>query len=396
MTLTTVKQRVRLTRVESLVLTSAALAILLFTTLRLFVAAHGVISRFVAAGMPWTASSRVQHFLAVTPRSDGYDGQFYWRLATAPWHLTMARFNGVAFDSSKRAGRIFYSFLAWMLSFNDAHLVVWTLVLVNIFALLALVYIALRTLRAYSANPWWALSVLLVPGLIGSLSRDLTEIVATLCVVAGLALWRNDRWVLAGLCFAGGGLTREVNMVVVPVLAALAVVSWARRQRKPDERDLAWVLPLVIFVAWQLVCKAATGAIPVLSSSKAGDLGMPFLGLVRGVRFWFSPWSTHQFVKGVYYSLETATSALGAVTLVQIRRTLSVVEFWVAAGFFMLAICETQQGWMVPFDNRYATVPMVLVWLALLRPELRAVAKRNLLVIAPVVALTLVWRVAVI
>ena len=83
------------------------------------------------------------------------------------------------------------------------------------------------------------------------------------------------------------------------------------------------------------------------------------------------------------------------VSAVRRRELFSSLERVVIVTFSLLFICETQRGWQVPFDNRYATVPLVLIWFGLLRgaPEKQL---RRYVWIAPLVLVTVAWRLVVI
>ena len=105
---------------------------LLLVVLRLAIANDGDVSRFIVAGDQFTDPELVEPQIYVLENSAGYDGQFYWRLATSPTHLDIAEYNGSQIDAQFRVGRIGYPIVAWALSFGQADWVKWSLVLTNV------------------------------------------------------------------------------------------------------------------------------------------------------------------------------------------------------------------------------------------------------------------------
>ncbi len=367
-----------------------------FVLARWLGATHRDLSRWVVAGGNFAARSGAPRSLYIFPHVSGYDGQFYWRLAASPTHLGIGQFLGVRFDAGFRANRIFYPAVSWLVAGGSVNNVTWSLVVVNCMAIVGLVALALWILRASTASPLYALSVILVPGLIGALSRDLTEAVTSLAVVAGVLFMRRERWLLAALAWSGALLTRETTAVLLAVYGVFALLEIVRRQRRVRLADLSWVAPYIVFGVWQFVVRAATGHFPLLSSSGSGDVGVPFVGLVSSVPHWFSPTSSHQIIKGVLYSVQFMAVLVVFVAAWRNRRSVARSEFTVLALAVLLVICETAHGWRSPFDDRYATVPMALAWFQLLTSTKRSRLTRTSLAVTPVVVLTALWRMVVV
>jgi hypothetical protein len=75
--------------------------------------AHWDTSVFIDAGDRFVDSSKLDAPIIVRKHSDGYDGQFYYRLAVEPWPSASAA-HGVTFDAAPwRAQRILCPVLAW-------------------------------------------------------------------------------------------------------------------------------------------------------------------------------------------------------------------------------------------------------------------------------------------
>src|SRR5215472_12480270 len=78
-----------------------------FIALRWWIAADGNITKFVRAELPFAHPARVPAGLYVFG-SNGYDGQFYYRLALDPANLHRTAF-GITLDHPYRLERIGYS-----------------------------------------------------------------------------------------------------------------------------------------------------------------------------------------------------------------------------------------------------------------------------------------------
>ena len=80
--------------------------------------------------------ARVPRGLVILP-NNGYDGQFFYRLALNPSNLHRTAY-GITFDSNFRVQRIGYPVLAWLVSLGQHQWVPVALIMVNILALTAL------------------------------------------------------------------------------------------------------------------------------------------------------------------------------------------------------------------------------------------------------------------
>jgi hypothetical protein len=359
-------------------------------------ATHENLTRWIVAGGEFVSRPGAPRWLYIYPHVTGYDGQFYWRLAASPLHLGVSRYLGVRLDAGFRSNRIFYPALSWLVAGGSVSNVSWSMIAVNALSLVALVVLALWVLRATNLPAFYALSVLLVPGLVGALSRDLTEVLTALSVVAGVLFMRYEKWVLATLAWSAALLTRETTAVLLAVYATFALLAIVRRQRSVRFSDLSWLIPYVVFGTWQLVVHSVTGHFPLISSSGSGDVGLPFVGLVSSIPHWFTPASSHQLVKGVLYVVQFVAVVVVLYAAWRNRRRVASVEFVVLAVAVALVICETANGWRSPFDDRYATVPMALAWFQLLQVREARLLRRTASYVAPVVALTALWRMVVV
>jgi hypothetical protein len=150
---------------------------------------------------------------------------------------------------------------------------------------------------------------------------------------------RARRPVLAALLLAYGALTRETVMVAVAAIAIVRVIGMLRRRQRPGRDDLAWVLPVVVFVAWQAVVKAATGSIPLLADG-GRNAGAPFIAPFQALRNNLAHVNTHQFDQYDMWLLELAILVLfSIVALLSLRSTSAPVHERVALVLYLVEIC---------------------------------------------------------
>jgi hypothetical protein len=267
---------------------------------RIIVAGHRNIASFIVVGADHVRG-RVPAGVPITS-GQGYDGQFYYRMALSPLNFNHTA-HGIRMDTLSRFERVSYPAFAWLVAGGRSFIVPWSLVIVNVIGLACLGALGAVIARDARRHSWWGL---LLPGYFGFvwvLSRDLAEIVTASFVVAGVLALRRDRVVLAGCAFSLAVLSRETALVVVALVALERPISalWRRvltgrgriapseGSRADDGRfapTITWALPAAVFIAWQLVVRLATGSWPLLTSGQR-NLGVPFVGLVDGFRHYF-------------------------------------------------------------------------------------------------------------
>ena len=253
-----------------------------FVIARLALVAHGHISFFVQAGTEFANPAKVPHGLVVA-KGNGYDGQFYYRLALDPWNLSHAAY-GITIDSSLRYQRIGYPFLAWAVSFGQASFVPYALVVINVIALGFTGFFSGKWARTLGRHALWGLLPAGYFGLVWSLSRDLTEITSIALLIGGIVAWRNSHFVLAGFSFAGSVLCRETALLVVAALIVIRGAQILKRQGRVGRTDAAWTIPVIAYGAWEITVRITYGQFPALAES--GNTSYPFVGLFDGVRNW--------------------------------------------------------------------------------------------------------------
>lgn len=237
-----------------------------------------------------------QHSQGDAAGSPGYDGQFAYFIARDPAGGCP---QPLCDAPSYRYQRILYPLLAWALALGQSEAVPWTLIAVNVVALVGGTYFTERLLDAHRVSRWYALTYGLYGGLVAGLRFDLTEPLAYGLVQAGLWLWvereaRRKRQEAGGegqearkrfaVCnlqfglFALAALTKETALIAVAGL--LLYLALERRWREAFRLGLIAGLP---FAIWQGVLWAWLKS-PGLGSG--GDMAtpfevIPFMGLLR-------------------------------------------------------------------------------------------------------------------
>ncbi|MCC7359241.1 MAG: hypothetical protein IT317_07185 [Anaerolineales bacterium] len=206
--------------------------------------------------------------------AQGYDGQFaYWiasdpRPAAAASHLDVPAY---------RYQRLLHPLLAWALAAGQAPLVPWTLVLVNVAAQLAGVWLVERWLTTHGVSRWYALSYGLWAGLVLAVRLDLAEPLAYALAAAALLAGQRGRlgWSAAWLGLAL--FAKETTLAVWLGLAAWALVN--RRWRALGLYAAA-ALP---FAAFQVLLTRWFGAVGLASGGYLATPfeWLPYLGLWR-------------------------------------------------------------------------------------------------------------------
>lgn len=278
----------------------AGLASALVAGGRIVVAGHGKVASFIVVGSDHVRA-RVPVGVPITS-GQGYDGQFYYRMALGPLNFNHTAY-GIRMDTLSRFERISYPALSWLVAGGRSWLVPWSLVVVNVIGLACLGGLGAMIARDAGRHSCWGLLLPSYFGFVWVLSRDLAEIMTATFVVAGVVALRRNRFVLAATAFSVAVLSRETALLVIAVLAVERSLSTIRdrlsaRRDSADRNEpavavatgaasatrtpaITWIVPGISFVAWQVVVRLATGSWPLLTSGQR-NLDVPFAGLAQG------------------------------------------------------------------------------------------------------------------
>lgn len=319
-------------------LTAAAFVVL--AALRWLVAAHRDITRWILAERPFADPATVPHGLHVAAQN-GYDGQFYYRIALDPLDLHRTA-HGITLDSAERLGRIGYPALAWVVSLGGRPgLVPWALVVVNILALVAIAWVGALLAADSGRSPWWGLAFSGFCAFEFSFARDLCEPTAAAFALAALLALRRRRFLGAALLFTAAGLCRETALIYVGGWLAYRAYAVLRRRRPVGAPDLAWLVPLAGFGAWQLIVAGSYGRLPLTAASGPNE-SLPFVGLVVGVHHLLLGHDALEVLGLFHLAVLAVVLALTALVVRDARNPTAERVMWVVAVAFSTCI-----GWAV-------------------------------------------------
>jgi hypothetical protein len=202
-------------------------------------------------------------------KKHGYDGQYYYAIARAPWQRHVAGIDAPAI----RQARILYPALSWLLSAGDPDRLLWAMPLVNLLAIAGLAWLGASLAVRQGLSPWWGVLLPLAVNAGMPTLRNLTDVVSTLAVCGLLVTWIGcGPWL--GLCLwaAAAVFCREQNAVMVILVLGAAV--W--RRQKHAAIGLAIVLSL--WAGWLCILRLMYGNWPFLPGQ--GNLGLPLAGMV--------------------------------------------------------------------------------------------------------------------
>ncbi|MBK8421853.1 hypothetical protein [Candidatus Villigracilis saccharophilus] len=128
-------------------------------------------SVFVVAGDVFTNANTAPSGLKILQNSEGYDGQFYYRMALTPFTEKEIDF-GIRLDyPAYRQARIVYPLLARLFSLGQAVYVPFALVFVNYIALCLMAWLGARFAKMVHLHVAWGLAFVLYPAFLFTLSR---------------------------------------------------------------------------------------------------------------------------------------------------------------------------------------------------------------------------------
>ena len=305
----------------------ASLIALLFVLVRLWSVGDGDIGTFVGAGDLLTSPTELP-----VESGPGYDGQFYYRMASAPLDFAPTS-NGVTLDSEVRLQRIGYPAITWVLTLGGVLPVTFGLVAVNVIGLGVIAGLGAMIASRSGCNPWWGLTVASYYGFAFTIAKDLTEITEVSFLLLAVVTAQRRSWLASSLALCAVVLTRESAMFIVPAIAAWRLIDVVRRRSRISSIDLTWVLPPIAFGVWQLVVRSGTGRFPLTAPYRHSSFNVPGWPLVRQLDEVFSDWSARGVVHMAEVVVLLCVIAYGASSL---RR--SDIEPFVKVLFVGLAL----------------------------------------------------------
>jgi hypothetical protein len=149
-------------------------------------------------------------------RDIGYDGQFSYYIELDP---LKARYYIDA--PTYRYARILYPVAAWAFAAGQSGALPYSMIAINLSAIVATVYLLGGYLVRHGASAWWAALYGLFPALIVCLWADLTEPLAFFFAAWGFVAFdrRPERALRYSVLFALAALTRETTLIIPGLIA---------------------------------------------------------------------------------------------------------------------------------------------------------------------------------
>ena len=236
-------------------------------------------SFFITAGDRFVDRDAVPGHIRVLENSYGYDGQFFYRLGLDPFTSKQTDF-GITIDKpSYRQQRIVYPLTAWIFSLGgDPVLLPAVMILINYVALCCISWLAARYYHSLNENALWSLVIPLYPGFILSLSRDLSEILSVLFIMAALLAYRKSRYLSFNLLIVLAILTKETSMAVA-VSGIICLLAVRKKQGLQFSTVVSFFIPFAVYIIWQLSLFIIWGDMPLLAGRM--NIGMPLIGFIK-------------------------------------------------------------------------------------------------------------------
>ncbi len=218
---------------------------------------------FIVAGNLLYDQSQSPQNLIVRSR-DGYDGQYYYRLALDPFTNERAGY-GITIDSpSYRGQRVLYPVLAHIVALGRISWVPWSMIVVNYLAVCGLAFSAARLAELFAVPAIYGLAIPFFPGVVLGLVRDLPDPLAISLMVFSLLLLHSRRTTFAACMLALAVLARETTVLLAGALFLHSVWRSLRKQSSWIE-SIPLVIPLATYAAWQLWMLARWGKLGLMA-----------------------------------------------------------------------------------------------------------------------------------
>ncbi len=195
--------------------------------------------------------------------TEGYDGQFTYYIARDPLDSP-----GCLDVPAYRMQRILLPALGRALSLGYTPLIPWTLVAINLAALVTGTALLEDLLRQAHASRWYALSYGLFVGVVMAVRLSTTEALAYGLVIAGIWLVERERPNAAALMLALAALAKETTLLFAAGLVLYHVLH--RRWRDAARITLIAGVP---FALWQVVLYGWLGT---FGAGSGGAKATPF------------------------------------------------------------------------------------------------------------------------
>ncbi len=174
-----------------------------------------------------------------------------------------------------RQQRIMYPFIAWLFSFNRI-IIPYILVGLNLFFITIIGFYGGIIAQKFHKHALWGIIFVVWPGFLFTFSRNLTEIIASAFLLAGITHLFYKQYIVSGLLLACAVLSKETTLIV-PISICIANIF----QIKKSYNKLVWytaLFPLAVYQTWHIwLSQKWTDAWTIEIHN---NVGIPFIGLL--------------------------------------------------------------------------------------------------------------------
>ena len=202
--------------------------------------------------------------------TSGYDGQSYYYIGADPFIRTGLYLIGFRYQ------RYLYPFLAHILAFGRRTLLPYSLLAINILAILIGTLFLSFMLKKRGINVWYSLIFALGIGNIMAMQYDLTSPLYICLALAGIYFYEAKKMGSTALFFSLALITRETAGLII--LVFLIYEFFEKRYKN----SFVIALSFIPFILLQFFLYQRFGEIALLGSS--GHLTLPFAGIIQKIR----------------------------------------------------------------------------------------------------------------
>jgi len=210
-----------------------------------------------------------QNFV-IMENTSGYDGQAYYYAASDPFIRT--DFHRI---DLKKYHRFLYPFLAHIFAFGKKNLLPYSLLIINILAILIGTLFLCFLLKKRGLSVWYGLIYSLGVGNIVAFQYNLTTPLFLCLILIGIYFYETKKIGSTAFFFSLALLTRETAVLIILVFLVYEFF------KKRYSNSLVITLSLIPFIILQIFIYQRLGKIPILGSS--GHLVLPFAGILQKI-----------------------------------------------------------------------------------------------------------------
>ncbi len=241
----------------------------------LFVKRNFDVTKFINIGSRFAKADKLSYPAYVIPNSDGYDGQFYYRLALNPFDNQATSF-GISLHCPFIVRRIVYPLTVYFLSLTNASVVPYLMIIVNLASLMLIGYYGSLYLKFLHKNVLLALLFPLSAGFLFVISRDLTEIMAMMFLMGAIVNYLYKKDILATFFLTLAVLTNETTLIFALGFLIYAIVTYKRD--KHNFSSLAFsLIPILSYLIWYVFLVGNVGGVTNIVAQN--NIGTVFSGI---------------------------------------------------------------------------------------------------------------------